>query len=99
MSIRVAVTNKHKSVGKKVEKWECLCIAGGNAKGAGLTGSSVAAPRHGKGRTTVGSAAPGPGLNQKNLKRGFRQMGVHPCSQQHYSLQPRAGRDPKPIYS
>lgn len=32
MSIRMVVINKHKSVGKKVEKLEALCIAGENAE-------------------------------------------------------------------
>ena len=32
MSIKMAVINKHKSVGKKVEKLEPLCTAGENAE-------------------------------------------------------------------
>lgn len=72
MSFRVAVTNKHKSVGKKMEKLECLCIADENAKGTGPMGSSMAAPRHSKGRSTVaGTSSCSHGSKPKVFKMGI----------------------------
>ena len=76
--------------GERVDNHEPLCAAGGNVKwcsrcGGALKKLNVELP--------FDPVIPSWVYSQKNRKQGLEQIFVHPCSQLHYSQQPRGGHN------